>query len=166
MRQITLRGGRDSVQRTISVELQRPDTRSWIEGPINRFGRSQSHWQVDSVGYQRMNVHVVLPASSHLDYTHLHPGEIEQRGNQHAGVNCAPRVLYPSQSVQTAKERHLNRAAPIYEGFQVVSLAMYPEVRIRRVQISEKGQPRLQPIWVETRRREEVKVYRHPMAEL
>jgi hypothetical protein len=43
---------------------------------------------------------------------------------------------------------------------------MYPEVRIRRVQISEKGQPRLQPIWVETRRREEVEVFRHPMAEL
>jgi hypothetical protein len=74
MRQIALHGSRDSVQCTISVELQRPDTRSRIEAPINRFGCSQSRWQVDSMGHQRMNVRVVLPTSSHLDDTHFHAG--------------------------------------------------------------------------------------------
>ena len=106
-----------------------------------------------------MDVHVVLPAPSHLDYSHVHAGQVEQRCDPHARACCQARVLNPLQRVQSTEEGHLYRAAAVQEGLQVVPLPMYPDSGLRCVQISKEGQPRLQPTWIEAGRREEIKIF-------
>jgi hypothetical protein len=43
---------------------------------------------------------------------------------------------------------------------------MHPGVRVRRVQIAEKGQPQAQSVRIEPRRREEIEVFGHAVAKV
>ena len=66
--QIFLHGGRDAAQRSIAVELERPDTRRRVEAPIDSLCRCQTRRHVDSVCRQSMDIHVLLLTASDLNH--------------------------------------------------------------------------------------------------
>src|SRR5437667_4946501 len=86
-----------------------------------------------------------------LNYPHLHAGQIHQRSDLHARSCRAARVLDALKRIEPAKESYFDHAAAtVYERFQVIALAMDPDVMISGIQILEEGQPRSQPVGIET----------------
>ena len=128
--QILLHGGWDTVQRSITVELQGPNTRGWIEAPVDGLGCGQPGRHVDSVRYQCVNIDVVFPTPSNLNHPHLHASQIDQGSNPHSRSIGASRLLHMVQPIQTTKEGYLDQAAPIYECFQVIAFAVDPDVGV------------------------------------
>src|SRR5437016_488578 len=116
---------------------------------------------------QCVDVHVILPTAPDLNYSHLHAGQIHQRGDLHARSCRAARVLDPLKRIKPAKERYFDHTtATVYKSFQVIPLAMDPDIRVSLIQIPEERQPRPQPVGIETRRGKEIKVLGGAVAEL
>src|SRR5450432_1087161 len=103
-RQVLPHGGWNPVQGSVAEKLQRPDTRGRVKLSVDGLGRRQTSWHIDTVGHQRVDVHVILPTAPNLNHTHFHAGKIHKRSNLNQRSHCPARILNPLESVEPAKE--------------------------------------------------------------